>query len=175
MKISHKLTIFLIILFVAFIAIFPAVSLAQTEAQLCDSNSLFFDRDACCDQYPSSLACLPGIDLTTGDVYCIFLRVMTWLFSFALVLAIMFIIINGTRYFFTGGDPSAITKTTQNLTWTIVGVVVVLLSMSILLAIANFLGVFTAEAEIFLIPVEAQMCDVVWWVDMIQGVFDLFK
>lgn len=115
---------------------------------------------------------LPGTDLVFGDVYCIFLKIMTWLFSVSLVIAIVVLIINGLQYIFSSGDSGTLMKVHKNLSWALVGVVVVLLSASILIMIANFLGVFTASFEAIILPVEAVKCDVVWWADLIGAVFD---
>lgn len=125
-----------------------------------------------CDENPGNIKCLPGIDLTFGDVYCIFLKIMTWIFSIALVMAIVVLIINGLRYVLSTGDSGAISKVHKNLSWALVGIVVILLSASILIMIANFLGVFTASFEAIILPAEVIYCDVVWWADLIGGVFD---
>lgn len=99
---------------------------------------------------------------------------MTWLFSFALVLAIILLIINGLRYIFAGGNPEAIAKAHKNFAWIAIGIVVVLLSVSILLMIANFLGVFTASFKAFILPGEAVYCEIIWWGRLISDVFRFF-
>jgi hypothetical protein len=115
---------------------------------------------------------LPGTDLVFGDVYCVFLKIMTWFFSVSLVIAIIVLIINGLQYIFSSGDSGTIMKVHKNLSWVLVGVVVILLSASILIMIANFLGVFTASFEVIILPAEAVKCEVVWWADLIGAVFD---
>ena len=118
----------------------------------------------------SSLDNLPGIDLDLSTVYCIFLRFMTWSFSFALVLAIISLVYNGLRYIFSSGSSDELAKVHKNFTWTLIGVVVVLLATSILLMIANFLGVFTASFKIFLLPFEEIGCEITWWASLINSV-----
>lgn len=113
----------------------------------------------------------PGIDSTTGVVYCIFLRLMTWLFSFALVIAIILLIINGLRYIFASGDPQTLSTVHKNLSWISVGIVIVLLSTSILIMIAMFLGVFTAGFEAIILPIYAVKCEVVWWASLLGNIF----
>ena len=112
---------------------------------------------------------LPGIDLDVGIVYCIFLWIMTWAFSFALVLAIISLVYNGLRYIFSSGDPGELAKVHKNFMWTLIGVVVVLLATSVLLMIANFLGVFTADFQEFLLPFE-DGCEITWWANLMNSV-----
>lgn len=135
---------------------------------------LFFATPALLYAQGSPLDELPGIDLKFGDVYCIFLRVMTWFFSIALVLAIILLIVNGLRYIFAGGSPEAINKAHKNFAWIGVGIVVILFSVSIILIVANFLGVFTTNIDLFLLPAKSITCDVVWWADLIQDVISIF-
>lgn len=113
---------------------------------------------------------LPGIDLKLSNIYCIFLRFMTWFFSFALVLAIIFLVYNGLRYVSSSGNPDELAKIHKNFWWTLIGVAVVLLATSILLMIANFLGVFTASFKIFLLPFEEISCEITWWASLINDV-----
>lgn len=113
---------------------------------------------------------LPGMDLKLSNIYCIFLRFMTWFFSFALVLAIISLVYNGLRYITSSGNSDELAKINKNFWWTLIGVVVVLLATSILLMIANFLGVFTASFKIFLLPFEEIGCEITWWASLINSV-----
>lgn len=124
-------------------------------------------------QSGSPLDELPGIDLTFGDVYCIFLRAMSWFFSFALVIAIILLIVNGLRYIFASGNPDAIVQAHKNLAWIAVGIAVILLSISILLIIASFLGVVTTGFEELILPRGAESCDVIWWWEIISRALDV--
>lgn len=133
--------------------------------------SAFVFADSSADNY--ALDNLPGVDLKMGDIYCIFLRIMTWFFSFALVIAIIFLIINGLRYIFSSGDPQTLSTVHKNLSWISVGIVVVLLSTSVLIMIAMFLGVFTAGFEALILPIYAIKCEVVWWAEMIGEIFEI--
>lgn len=113
---------------------------------------------------------LPGMDLDVSIVYCLFLRFMTWFFSFALVLAIIFLVYNGLRYITSSGNPDELAKIHKNFWWTLIGVVIVLLATSILLMIANFLGAFTVNFKIYLLPFEEMECEITWWADLINSV-----
>ncbi|OWK27429.1 MAG: hypothetical protein US76_04340 [Parcubacteria group bacterium GW2011_GWA2_38_13b] len=118
---------------------------------------------------------LPGIGFVFGDMYCIFLKIMTWLFSFALILAVTSLVINGLRYIFSSGDPQVLLSVHKNLSWIAIGIVIILLSTSILIMIAMFLGVFTAAFETLILPIYMVKCEIVWWAGLIGKLFSIIK
>jgi len=81
-----------------------------------------------------------GIDLTVQGLVGIITGLACWLIRASLALMVIFLIIAGIRFFTAGGDTSKQEAAKKNLTWTIIGIFVILAVNVIIATIANALG-----------------------------------
>lgn len=91
-----------------------------------------------CSPNPS----IPGYDGPTLN--CIFLLIQTiisWALTFAGVVAVILIIFSGIKFITSGGDPKQVEGAKKTLTYAIAGLVLVLLSFTIINLIAYATGV----------------------------------
>lgn len=78
----------------------------------------------------ATLNCLP----------IVFNRVINFAVAFAGVVALFFIVYSGARYITSGGDPKGVESAKNTLTWSIIGLAVVLLAWAIIYFISIFTG-----------------------------------
>lgn len=78
----------------------------------------------------AQLSCLPAI----------FVNVLTFLFLLSGLAAVFMIILGGIKFLTSGGDPKQVEGARNTLTWAIVGLILILLSFTILNFIANITG-----------------------------------
>ena len=78
----------------------------------------------------ATLSCIPAI----------FRNVVFAAFLFAGVVALFFIVYAGIRFITSRGDPKAVEGAKQTLTWAIIGLIVIILSFTIINLIADFTG-----------------------------------
>lgn len=71
----------------------------------------------------------------------IFLRIITVLFSVAGIVTVILIIIGGIRMILSVGDPKAMQAARSSVTFAIIGLIIILLSVTIVLIVGKFLGV----------------------------------
>lgn len=68
-------------------------------------------------------------------------QVLTWILGFAIVVAVVVIIVAGYMYITAAGDEAKIKKATTTLTWAIVGLIVAFVAMLLVqFVMTNFLG-----------------------------------
>lgn len=71
--------------------------------------------------------------------------IVDWVYRIALVLAPLMIMIGGFYLITAAGDPERVNTGKKIITWTIVGIVVVLLATSVKLVLENILGQNTIQ------------------------------
>ena len=81
-----------------------------------------------------------GVDLTVQDISRIITGFACWLIGIVLAVMVIFLVIAGVRYFLARGNETKVADATKNLTWTLVGILVILATNVIIATIANFLG-----------------------------------
>jgi uncharacterized membrane protein len=81
---------------------------------------------------PTSLGAAP----TLSDIAT---QAISFLLSIIGILAIISLVINSVLYLLSGGDPSKTDKAKQNITWSIIGLIVALSSLLIVEQIINFI------------------------------------
>lgn len=90
---------------------------------------------------------LPGIDLTIQGVFNIIYHLACWLWSIAMLLLVIFIIISGIRFMYAGDDQTKITNAKTNFKYVILGTIVVMGTFVIISTVAYNIG-----ADISFIP-----------------------
>lgn len=65
--------------------------------------------------------------------------VFQWVFTFALIVAFIYIVIAGIRYIMAGGNPEKVRGAHQALLWAVVGIAVALIARGVPMLIATFL------------------------------------
>ncbi len=83
---------------------------------------------------------LPGIDLTIDGVFRIVYGFACWLWSIAIVLLIIFIVLAGLRFMYAGDDPSKFTSAKTNFKYVILGAIVVMGTFVIISTVAYNIG-----------------------------------
>lgn len=69
-------------------------------------------------------------------------KVLTWALGFAIVVAVVVIIVAGYQYITAAGDEAKIKKATTTLTWAIVGLIVAFIALLLVqFVMTNFLNV----------------------------------
>lgn len=90
-------------------------------------------------QYNSSLARPTGLTTTT-DAKTLIMTVVLWVLGFAAALAILMIIVGGIAYIVSAGNDSHIEMAKRTVIYAVIGLVVVLLSYAIVVAVSKGLG-----------------------------------
>lgn len=76
-----------------------------------------------------------------GDLPSIVQKVLTWALGFAIVVAVIVIIVAGYMYITAAGDETKIKKATTTLTWAIIGLIVAFVALLLVqFVMTNFLG-----------------------------------
>src|SRR3989344_9297580 len=86
-----------------------------------------------------------GLYVSCGEIgvrgfACILTTILKILLSLAFLVAIIFVVISGYRFITSQGNEQAVTKAKQNLTWAIIGIVLIFLAwilMSFILDLAK--------------------------------------
>lgn len=81
-----------------------------------------------------------GVDLTVDRIAEIITGLACWLIGIILAVMVIFLVVAGVRYFLARGDQVKVSEATKNLTWTLVGILVILGTNVIIATVANFLG-----------------------------------
>lgn len=87
--------------------------------------------DACSIRGVATLDCLPTL----------FQNIVGWILIFAGVIALFLIILSGIKFTTSGGDPKQIDEARKTLTYAIIGLIVVLLSFTIINFISYVTGI----------------------------------
>ncbi|MDP3963721.1 MAG: hypothetical protein Q8Q39_04455 [bacterium] len=75
-----------------------------------------------------------------NDFYDALKAIAQWILVFGIILGVVFIIIGGISILTSGGDQNKLGTGKKTITWAIVGVIVLILSYSIVNIIARFFG-----------------------------------
>ncbi len=81
-----------------------------------------------------------GVDLTVKKIADIITGFACWLISIVLVIMVIALVISGIRFFLARGNETALTNAKRNITWTLVGILVILAANVIIATVANALG-----------------------------------
>ena len=79
-------------------------------------------------------------DFTVQKIAGIITGFACWLISVVLAIMVIFLIWAGIRFFLARGNETAVTDARKNLTWTLVGILVILATNVIIATVANALG-----------------------------------
>lgn len=79
-------------------------------------------------------------DFTIQRIAAIITGFACWLIGIVLAIMVIFLVVAGVRYFLARGNETKVTDSTKNLTWTLVGILVILATNVIIATVANALG-----------------------------------
>ncbi len=79
-------------------------------------------------------------DFTVQRIADIITGFACWLVGAVLAVMVIFLIWAGIKYFLAKGDETKVAEATKNLTWTLVGILVILATNVIIATVANALG-----------------------------------
>lgn len=79
-------------------------------------------------------------DFTVQRIAAIITGFACWLIGIVLVIMVIFLAVAGIRFFLARGSEAAVTDAKKNLTWTLVGILVILATNVIIATVANALG-----------------------------------
>lgn len=82
---------------------------------------------------------VPPVDLSLPRVYSLFVNIMNWIFSFAIVLAVIIIIWGGITYMTAGGDETKTGTAKKRVLYGLLGVAVILAAWGLIFLISQFL------------------------------------
>jgi len=84
---------------------------------------------------------VPDINITSADALLTkFVQIMNWIFSAALILAVILIIIGGISYMTAGGDETKLGTAKKRVIWGLVGAAIVIAAWGLIALIANYFG-----------------------------------
>lgn len=81
---------------------------------------------------------VPNVTLNISDVYARFVGIMNWIFSFAIVLAVILIIVGGISYMTAGGDDTKLGTAKKRIIWGLVGAAIVICAWGLISLLSNF-------------------------------------
>ena len=81
-----------------------------------------------------------GVNFTVQDVARIITGFACWLIGIVLAIMVIALVISGIRFFLARGNETALTSAKKNITWTLVGILVILATNVIIATVANALG-----------------------------------
>jgi len=91
-----------------------------------------------------NLALLPRLSLaalnTLGDVVNKLCAIYKWIYTAAIIVGVVFIVVAAFQYMTAGGEAEKVTKAHKALTWAVVGIAVAILSRVVPNVISIFLG-----------------------------------
>ncbi len=79
-------------------------------------------------------------DFTVQKIAKIITGFACWLISIVLVIMVIFLVWSGIKFFLARGNETAVADAKKNLTWTLVGILVILATNVIIATVANALG-----------------------------------
>ena len=77
---------------------------------------------------------------TTGEIYGVIWKIVDWFFAFIIVISVIFILVSAYFFISAQGDEKNIQKAKTILWYSIIGLIVAILAISIVNIIQNFLG-----------------------------------
>ena len=79
-------------------------------------------------------------DFTVQKIAAIITGFACWLIGIVLAIMVIFLIWSGIRFFLARGSDTAVADAKKNMTWTLVGILVILATNVIIATVANALG-----------------------------------
>lgn len=79
--------------------------------------------------------------LNAEDFTQLFVSIANWIAGIVATVAVLMIVIAGLQYIFSGGDTDKIQKATKTIQWSLIGLVIVIMSWSLLKTILTLLNV----------------------------------
>jgi type IV secretory pathway VirB2 component (pilin) len=89
---------------------------------------------------PSAVYAQTPPRLDNGTIQAMVDRVLSYLFPIAGVISVIFVIIGGYMWMTSGGDPARVKQAQGTLTWALLGLGFVLLSVAILEIVTKFIS-----------------------------------
>ena len=87
----------------------------------------------------------PPTESNVGDldeIYALFKTAMNWFFAFAVILAVVFLIVAGIQWMTSGGNDETRKKALSTIVYTVAGVAIVFLAWIIVMQVLpSFLGI----------------------------------
>ncbi|KKR03466.1 MAG: hypothetical protein UT31_C0020G0005 [Parcubacteria group bacterium GW2011_GWF2_39_13b] len=89
----------------------------------------------------AAVQAVPDINITSADsLLTQFVEIMNWIFSAALILAVILIIFGGISYMTAGGDETKLGTAKKRVIWGLVGAAIVIAAWGLIALIAQYLG-----------------------------------
>ena len=85
---------------------------------------------------------IPGVPTSVGGVYLIVVKIMQWIFTFLLIIAVIFLFFAAFSYLTAGGDPEKLGKAKSQLIYAIVAIAIALVAFGIRTIIQNFITTY---------------------------------
>jgi len=85
-----------------------------------------------------------------SDLGGLFGRIITYSLGFAAIVLFVLLVVGGFKYITSGGDPKAVEGAQKTLTSAIVGLIIILLSYTILVIITKITGVDVIDFRVVL-------------------------
>ncbi len=82
----------------------------------------------------------PTYITTAADILTKLDTILNWIFTIALILAVVFLILAGIQFVTSGSDPAKISEARQKLIWAIVGIIVAAIAKGLPWVILNIVG-----------------------------------
>ncbi|OIO51619.1 MAG: hypothetical protein AUJ11_01690 [Parcubacteria group bacterium CG1_02_44_65] len=79
--------------------------------------------------------------LKANDFTEIFVSIANWIAGIVATVAVLLIVIAGLQYIFSGGDLDRIQKAHKTIQWSLIGLIIVLMSWSLLNTVLSLLNV----------------------------------
>ena len=83
---------------------------------------------------------IPDTNLDINSVYQKFVKIMNWIFSFAIVLAVILIMWGGISYMTAGGDDTKIGAAKKRVLYGLLGIAIVIAAWGLIYLVSRFLG-----------------------------------
>lgn len=120
------------------------------ENGLCNSSCVEANQNKPCkNDFDCSVISNPHCT-ACSIIFFIFKILVPWVFGLGILAAVVFLVIGGIRYTTAGDDPKKITDAKGTITWSVVGLVILILAAAIIRLVWIFFGF--EEGKIFLIP-----------------------
>lgn len=83
---------------------------------------------------------IPETNLDINAVYRKFVEIMNWIFTFAIVLAVILIMWGGISYMTAGGDDTKIGAAKKRVLYGLMGIAIVIAAWGLIYLVSRFLG-----------------------------------
>ena len=87
-----------------------------------------------------SLVTQPTGLISSASVFDMACSVLSWVFAFVMLLAVIALLFSAAAFLFSGGEPDRVASARRYLLFSLVGVVVAVLARSLVVATGDFLG-----------------------------------